>query len=162
MVSWINQIGLNNHELIHFECSRKAKYCSKQCQSKAWSEGHRWWCVERTHTSSQFNLQSDTGVNTPVGEPSENRTTATEPVIAINGQAIGMERATTPTVTAEPQPTAATQNEPPPTTIVQRTFGSLPTSTATTQQQAFIGDTSSVQGQNVESSDSNNLMDIGV
>ncbi|CAO3684089.1 unnamed protein product [Umbelopsis ramanniana] len=26
---------------------RKAKYCSKTCQSKAWSEGHRWWCVER-------------------------------------------------------------------------------------------------------------------
>jgi hypothetical protein len=30
---------------------RKAKYCSKTCQSKAWSEGHRWWCVER-HTPS--------------------------------------------------------------------------------------------------------------
>ncbi|ORZ28726.1 hypothetical protein BCR41DRAFT_294801, partial [Lobosporangium transversale] len=26
---------------------RKAKYCSKQCQSKAWNEGHRWWCVEK-------------------------------------------------------------------------------------------------------------------
>ncbi|KAF0437766.1 putative MYND-type zinc finger protein samB [Gigaspora margarita] len=26
---------------------RKAKYCSKACQSKAWSEGHRWWCMER-------------------------------------------------------------------------------------------------------------------
>ncbi|CAG8623373.1 4615_t:CDS:1 [Acaulospora morrowiae] len=26
---------------------RKAKYCSKTCQSKAWSEGHRWWCMER-------------------------------------------------------------------------------------------------------------------
>ncbi|KAG1464848.1 hypothetical protein G6F56_005000 [Rhizopus delemar] len=26
---------------------RKAKYCSKTCQSKAWAEGHRWWCVER-------------------------------------------------------------------------------------------------------------------
>ncbi|KAG0238414.1 hypothetical protein BGW42_005647 [Actinomortierella wolfii] len=26
---------------------RKAKYCSKQCQSKAWSDGHRWWCIER-------------------------------------------------------------------------------------------------------------------
>ncbi|KAG2171672.1 hypothetical protein INT43_008052 [Umbelopsis isabellina] len=26
---------------------RKAKYCSKTCQSKAWSDGHRWWCVER-------------------------------------------------------------------------------------------------------------------
>jgi len=23
---------------------RKAKYCSKDCQSKAWSEGHRFWC----------------------------------------------------------------------------------------------------------------------
>jgi hypothetical protein len=22
---------------------RKAKYCSKECQSKAWSEGHRFW-----------------------------------------------------------------------------------------------------------------------
>ncbi|KAI8377302.1 hypothetical protein BD560DRAFT_390711 [Blakeslea trispora] len=26
---------------------RKAKYCSKACQSKAWQDGHRWWCVER-------------------------------------------------------------------------------------------------------------------
>jgi hypothetical protein len=26
---------------------RKAKYCSKACQSKAWNEGHRWWCMER-------------------------------------------------------------------------------------------------------------------
>lgn len=24
---------------------RKAKYCSKECQSKAWQEGHRFWCV---------------------------------------------------------------------------------------------------------------------
>ncbi|CEP16973.1 hypothetical protein [Parasitella parasitica] len=29
---------------------RKAKYCSKACQSKAWADGHRWWCVER-HSS---------------------------------------------------------------------------------------------------------------
>ncbi|KAI8325578.1 hypothetical protein GQ54DRAFT_240840, partial [Martensiomyces pterosporus] len=26
---------------------RKAKYCSKVCQSKAWAEGHRNWCTER-------------------------------------------------------------------------------------------------------------------
>ncbi|KAI8149717.1 hypothetical protein BJV82DRAFT_589031 [Fennellomyces sp. T-0311] len=26
---------------------RKAKYCSKACQSQAWADGHRWWCVER-------------------------------------------------------------------------------------------------------------------
>lgn len=31
--------------------SRKAKYCSKSCQSKAWADGHRWWCVERPHNS---------------------------------------------------------------------------------------------------------------
>ncbi|KAI9301685.1 hypothetical protein BJ944DRAFT_252118 [Cunninghamella echinulata] len=26
---------------------RKAKYCCKACQSKAWADGHRWWCIER-------------------------------------------------------------------------------------------------------------------
>lgn len=25
---------------------RKAKYCSKECQSKAWAEGHRFWWVQ--------------------------------------------------------------------------------------------------------------------
>ncbi|ORZ02895.1 hypothetical protein BCR43DRAFT_449977 [Syncephalastrum racemosum] len=31
---------------------RKAKYCSKACQSTAWSAGHRWWCVERQPSSA--------------------------------------------------------------------------------------------------------------
>ncbi|SAL96673.1 hypothetical protein [Absidia glauca] len=39
---------------------RKAKYCSKTCQSRAWAEGHRWWCVERTHTSHPPNMVSTT------------------------------------------------------------------------------------------------------
>lgn len=26
---------------------RKAKYCGKECQSTAWSEGHRFWCNSR-------------------------------------------------------------------------------------------------------------------
>ncbi|KAF8867556.1 MYND domain-containing protein, partial [Mucidula mucida] len=26
---------------------RKAKYCGKECQSTAWSEGHRFWCSAR-------------------------------------------------------------------------------------------------------------------
>ncbi|QRV90417.1 MYND Zn-finger protein [Ceratobasidium sp. AG-Ba] len=26
---------------------RKAKYCGKECQSKAWAEGHRFWCSAR-------------------------------------------------------------------------------------------------------------------
>ncbi|KAI8090006.1 uncharacterized protein BX664DRAFT_298137 [Halteromyces radiatus] len=39
---------------------RKAKYCSKTCQSKAWGDGHRWWCVERTHSSHPTNTISTT------------------------------------------------------------------------------------------------------
>ncbi|KAJ1961660.1 hypothetical protein GGI12_003129, partial [Dipsacomyces acuminosporus] len=31
---------------------RKAKYCSKVCQSKAWQEGHRNWCTERNPPNS--------------------------------------------------------------------------------------------------------------
>ncbi|SYW83724.1 related to SamB protein [Ustilago bromivora] len=27
---------------------RKAKYCSKQCQSKGWQMGHRYWCSAKT------------------------------------------------------------------------------------------------------------------
>ncbi|OLY83000.1 MYND-type zinc finger protein samB [Smittium mucronatum] len=30
---------------------RKAKYCSKECQSKSWSSGHRNWCVERQRSN---------------------------------------------------------------------------------------------------------------
>ncbi|CDZ96538.1 Zinc finger, MYND-type [Phaffia rhodozyma] len=32
---------------------RKAKYCSKECQSKAWSEGHRFWCSQRGETGDR-------------------------------------------------------------------------------------------------------------
>ncbi|KAG0178316.1 hypothetical protein DFQ28_004573 [Apophysomyces sp. BC1034] len=39
---------------------RKAKYCSKTCQSRAWGEGHRWWCVERTHSSQIPNASTTT------------------------------------------------------------------------------------------------------
>ncbi|ORX89435.1 hypothetical protein K493DRAFT_318667 [Basidiobolus meristosporus CBS 931.73] len=34
---------------------RKAKYCSKICQSKAWADGHRHWCVERQVPESSGN-----------------------------------------------------------------------------------------------------------
>ncbi|OMJ20289.1 MYND-type zinc finger protein samB [Smittium culicis] len=30
---------------------RKAKYCSRACQSKAWSSGHKHWCVERQRSN---------------------------------------------------------------------------------------------------------------
>ncbi|CAO3635967.1 unnamed protein product [Cunninghamella blakesleeana] len=41
---------------------RKAKYCCKACQSKAWADGHRWWCIER-HASvpPQENNQTQHG-----------------------------------------------------------------------------------------------------
>ncbi|KAH8547820.1 hypothetical protein BGW37DRAFT_446882 [Umbelopsis sp. PMI_123] len=142
---------------------RKAKYCSKQCQSKAWSEGHRWWCVERTHTSSHFNAQSSTGVSTPVEEPIVNQQTTAEPVIAMNDRPIGMERANTPAVVAEPPNTAIPPNEPPPT-IVQRTFGNPPThpSSNSTFSELTSGDASSTQGHSDIERQGHNLMDMDV
>ncbi|KAI8381467.1 uncharacterized protein BYT42DRAFT_613243 [Radiomyces spectabilis] len=38
---------------------RKAKYCSKDCQSKAWTDGHRWWCVERHATAPREGEQGE-------------------------------------------------------------------------------------------------------
>lgn len=43
---------------------RKAKYCSKECQSKAWSEGHRFWCSIRSEseaTETNANTGADGG-----------------------------------------------------------------------------------------------------
>lgn len=41
---------------------RKAKYCSKACQSSAWQEGHRYWCSERisnTSANADSNMDED-------------------------------------------------------------------------------------------------------
>lgn len=57
---------------------RKAKYCSKTCQSKAWSEGHRWWCVERHAPSLPARDDASSATTQPVAEP-ETITTATQP-----------------------------------------------------------------------------------
>lgn len=35
---------------------RKAKYCSKQCQSKGWQTGHRYWCSARTEDDDSKRL----------------------------------------------------------------------------------------------------------
>ncbi|KAJ9108772.1 hypothetical protein QFC21_000092 [Naganishia friedmannii] len=35
---------------------RKAKYCSKDCQSRAWQEGHRFWCNARDHETVDLGL----------------------------------------------------------------------------------------------------------
>ena len=35
---------LSFREFAKCRCCCKAKYCGKDCQSTAWSEGHRFWC----------------------------------------------------------------------------------------------------------------------
>lgn len=54
---------------------RKAKYCSKSCQSKAWADGHRWWCIER---HSSIANENPNNMTTPVTTtPSVTMTTTT-------------------------------------------------------------------------------------
>lgn len=43
---------------------RKAKYCGKECQSRAWSEGHRFWCSareEETENSGNSQPRAEAG-----------------------------------------------------------------------------------------------------
>ena len=58
---------------------RKAKYCGKECQSTAWSEGHRFWCSAKDveedtlgdHSqSNQTSASTTNAVNTPSTETS--------------------------------------------------------------------------------------------
>ncbi|KAL7334419.1 hypothetical protein PS15p_200052 [Mucor circinelloides] len=64
---------------------RKAKYCSKACQSKAWADGHRWWCVER-HSSIVRDphvaaaIPTVAAAATPATNPSTTTTTTTTTV----------------------------------------------------------------------------------
>lgn len=51
---------------------RKAKYCSKSCQSKAWADGHRWWCVER---HSSIVNENTIGISNTMTTPVPNTTT---------------------------------------------------------------------------------------
>lgn len=45
---------------------RKAKYCSKNCQSRAWQHGHRFWCSTRAEgegsSTSNGNIASGEGI----------------------------------------------------------------------------------------------------
>ncbi|KAK9762010.1 hypothetical protein K7432_012647 [Basidiobolus ranarum] len=44
---------------------RKAKYCSKVCQSKAWADGHRHWCVERNISDTNSNSSGSQSQTNP-------------------------------------------------------------------------------------------------
>lgn len=37
---------------------RKAKYCGKECQSRAWSEGHRFWCCVKEEEPDGINTST--------------------------------------------------------------------------------------------------------
>ncbi|KAI8979978.1 hypothetical protein BDB01DRAFT_798330 [Pilobolus umbonatus] len=61
---------------------RKAKYCSKSCQSKAWSGGHRWWCTERRSSMSIWNHHSVTSNSTmTINDPTNTTTDNVQSVI---------------------------------------------------------------------------------
>ncbi|WFD36110.1 hypothetical protein MCUN1_002981 [Malassezia cuniculi] len=49
---------------------RKAKYCSKQCQSKGWQTGHRYWCSARSEDDDKRSSRTETQrtVSMPVAE----------------------------------------------------------------------------------------------
>lgn len=61
------RIGCKKRETVPREFAkcrrcRRAKYCSKECQSRAWSDGHKYWCVERGSPPPQ----STAGMAAPV------------------------------------------------------------------------------------------------
>lgn len=62
---------------------RKAKYCSKACQSKAWADGHRWWCVER---HSSIVRDTNTTAATAATTPATISTTATTTTATTHGR----------------------------------------------------------------------------
>lgn len=49
---------------------RKAKYCGKECQSTAWSEGHRFWCSAKEADEENLGEHStrDASATTPSGD----------------------------------------------------------------------------------------------
>ncbi|KAL4074937.1 hypothetical protein V8B97DRAFT_2022540 [Scleroderma yunnanense] len=42
---------------------RKAKYCGKECQSTAWSEGHRFWCSAKEGEETEDPVSSEQNQN---------------------------------------------------------------------------------------------------
>ena len=58
---------------------RKAKYCCKDCQSRAWSDGHRFWCSARDEEgeSSAHAAGSHGARNDPYDAPSATGQTLT-------------------------------------------------------------------------------------
>ncbi|ORZ12350.1 hypothetical protein BCR42DRAFT_493717 [Absidia repens] len=78
---------------------RKAKYCCKACQSKAWADGHRWWCVERHATVPPPQDASSSTIQQQVPSTTTTVTATPAPVGAGTTHQLRPE-STTPTPTA--------------------------------------------------------------
>lgn len=69
---------------------RKAKYCSKDCQSKAWASGHRWWCIERypsiRDATSSVNRNNNIDLHSLSSRQSNDNNNSTGTAITMNEQ----------------------------------------------------------------------------
>ena len=54
---------------------RKAKYCGKECQSTAWSEGHRFWCSAKDVEEETPNTHHDASSNGDQNDAEEGAST---------------------------------------------------------------------------------------
>ncbi|GAA6041415.1 hypothetical protein JCM8097_005239 [Rhodosporidiobolus ruineniae] len=79
---------------------RKAKYCSKECQSEAWQHGHRYWCHKMsTRTSRRTGDEPSTSAHP--SSSSAAAAAAGENVADSSNPASGAEGVATPTLGAE-------------------------------------------------------------
>lgn len=58
---------------------RKAKYCSKQCQSKGWQTGHRYWCSARSEEDDKRSSRSEATRDASYQVPNASTTTQMVP-----------------------------------------------------------------------------------
>ncbi|GAB1526414.1 hypothetical protein RhiTH_009581 [Rhizoctonia solani] len=95
---------------------RKAKYCGKECQSKAWAEGHRFWCstceeedsqTVVARTGSSANTVPPAAVATEVEVPTRRglTNTVTRALVNIAGGMTGRTNTTVQQPQTQPVPT---------------------------------------------------------
>ncbi|KAI8336555.1 hypothetical protein BC941DRAFT_471096 [Chlamydoabsidia padenii] len=136
---------------------RKAKYCCKACQSRAWGDGHRWWCVER-HATVPPQDPTATTILAPQQQPTvveatltattqqqelqiDHQVTAT--TIHAEGTTITRARSTTPTPTGTASQVNHTEQHRPTTATITSTVSS--NDTPNTAQNTDINDSNSFQ-----------------
>ncbi|KAL0059158.1 hypothetical protein AAF712_014130 [Marasmius tenuissimus] len=107
---------------------RKAKYCGKECQSTAWSEGHRFWCSAKDGTADVDDAATAVNGSSGRGEaPSQTGT--------VRGDSVAGTVHLTGRRGRGDRPDPAAQNQQPPAThgllaILARSRGNNPPNTA--------------------------------